>query len=106
TTVVFENTAIVRTEGPDPSSTPAVPANSATDRGGTYGALTWRLTEADFRSIRDAFQIPEPVKKGMVDGSQIVKDCQRKLDDPHAFLDEARRAQLTWELEQAQNHER
>ncbi len=102
TTVVFENTAIVRTRDPNPASS----AGRQMDPGGTYGALTWRLTEADYRSIQDAFQPPPRVAKGEVMGLELVEDRQRRLDNPNLALDDGERAHLTWELEQAQNHER
>ena len=101
TTVVFENTAIVRTEDSGPGTSPATP----TDGGGTYGALTWRLTDADFRSIQSAFR-PPPDEQGKVQGSDLVSSLQRQLDQDGTVLDESARAGLTWKLEQAQNHER
>ncbi len=102
TTVVFENTAIVRTQDPTPASSAGRPM----DPGGTYGALTWRLTEADYRSIQNAFRPPPRVATDEVKGPEVVKERQRRLDDTKVILDEGERAHLTWELEQAQNHER
>ncbi len=53
TTVVFENTAVVRADPDRPYD-----LESAADldaRAASYGALTWRLTQAEVRSVRAAF---------------------------------------------------
>jgi hypothetical protein len=53
TTVVFENTAVVRADPDRPYD-----RESAADldaRAASYGALSWRLTQADVRSVRAAF---------------------------------------------------
>jgi hypothetical protein len=57
TTVVFENTAVVRADLDRPYDLESAADLDARDA--SYGALTWRLTQAEARSVRASFPVCE-----------------------------------------------